>query len=1029
MAVCASCATSNPSQAKFCLECGAALTQAPTGADRRPVTALFCDLVGSTRLGEMLDAEALRVVMREYYDTMRGALERHGGTVEKFIGDAVVAVFGVPVVHEDDALRAARAALDMHAAVPALNDRLARYGATLEIRIGMQSGDVVADGEEAPVGGDAFNTAARLQAAAGPGGTIVGEAASELLRGMAELEPVPPLVLDGKAEPVKAFRLISADLRRPVRTSTRLIGRDRALRTLIRAFEDAAADQVCILATVLGAPGLGKTRLAEELAARLNSEAIVFVGQTPAYGEGRTYAPVIDLLYAAAGTRHGDPEAAARALRDGLAGLPDGDAVGERLADLLGVGSGAAAGETPWAVRRLLERLAEERPLLVVLDDVHWADIALLELVDNVAERAHGPILLLCLARPELLEARPGWAGGKAHAVTMTLDALQEDAAQELAKLLLGGAPGDELALRIAQAAEGNPLYVEQYVATLAEGGAPEQWSVPPALQALLAARLDRLARAEADLLSTAAMQGHEFLLSKLSALVGTSDPADALMILERLERRDLVRRIDGGTERWMFAHGLMRDAAERRLPKQRRADLHVRLSELVAEDGGDDEVIGLHYERAAALRNELGIRDAETERLEQAAARHLAAAGNRAFARLDLLGTANLLGRAARLLPPSSAERLGLVPDLGVALAETGRPEEAVRLLEEAMAEASSAGREAERLRAAVQLLAARIYLHPTDEALEQARVEAVAVTSALETLGDSVGLAQAWVLVEYLGWMPGDMIDTQACLSAMEHARAAKRLREEIQAVGDLACYTQLGSETPDEIETIAARLSDSPDRIVEAGVLALRCVAAGLRGDIAAFRELDRAVLAIHDALGLEFLRATHVEAVAGSLIDFGEATEADRRLRDASETMRAIGDIWWEFELGIIRVGALLALDDVTGAKALADSLLSLEAPQSKYSRIVLAIADSRALLQRGGREEARARALEAVRLATPTVLLTTYGEALENLAVVETAHGREPDARAALEAALALYERKGSVPRITRLRAQLRAAEG
>jgi class 3 adenylate cyclase/tetratricopeptide (TPR) repeat protein len=1026
VAVCARCGTESPSRAKFCLECGAPLAPAEAAPERRLVTALFCDLVGSTELGERLDPETLRAVLNEYYGTMRGVVEAHGGGVEKFIGDAVVGVFGLPAMHDDDALRAARAALEMQAAIPELNERLRPYSASLEVRIGLQSGEVVAGDRGSLVGGDTFNSAARLQSAAGPGEILVGDACARLLRGVARLEPVPPLRLAGKAEPVAAERLVAADARRPVRAATRLIGRERALDGLSRAFEDAAADRACVLATVLGPGGIGKTRLALELAERLRGAASVLVGHTPAYGEGLTYAPVIELLHAAAGVTDGGADAVARALRGRLEGMNDGAAVADRLADLLGVRSEAAAGEVPWAVRRLLEHLAAERPLVVVLDDVHLADAALLELVDTLADRLRGPILLLCLARPELLEQRPAWAGGKARAVTISLHALDDDATRELAGLLLEEADG-ELAARVASAAEGNPLYVEQYVAMLEEGGSAETLSVPPGIQALLRARVDRLAREDADLLSTAALEGREFSTSTLVALSGASRPATVRAALEGLERRDLVRRADETGERWAFAHGLLRDAAEGRLPKQARAALHAQLADLAASEGdAADELVGLHFERAAELRAELGRHDEETERLRGLAGQHLAAAGSRAFARLDLLATVALLGRAAELLPPSSPRRLELLPDLGVALAETGRPEEAVHLLDGAMAEAAAAGLDAARLRANVQLLSARLFLDPTAAELADARDEARRILAALAASGDPAGLAEACVLVEYLGWMQG-LDGTEACLNAMEHARVAGRLRERLQAAGDLPLYLHLGPATPEATEAIARRLGGVPEAIEAATALRLYAIAAALRGDLDAFCGLDAAADELLATRGLEFVRAAHAETAAQALIDLGCTAEAERRLRDGVARMREIGDVWWEFDLETERAWALVSQGDARGAGAVIEALEPLEAPLATWAEITRRLVRARILLERDEPDAAAEPARRALALSDGSDIVLRRGDALETLAAVEQRRGREAEARDFLDQALALYERKGAVLRSERVRAQLGGA--
>jgi class 3 adenylate cyclase/tetratricopeptide (TPR) repeat protein len=1027
MTVCASCATRNPPQAKFCLECGAALAVEIASPARRLVTVLFCDLVGSTALGEQLDPETLSLVMQRYYEAMRGAVERHGGLVEKFIGDAVCGVFGLPLAHEDDALRAARAALDMHAAIPELNTELAPLGATLQIRIGLHSGEVLTDEQAARVGavaGDAFNTAARLQTSAAPGETIVGDAAARLLGDAASLVPLDELELKGKERAVAAFRLDSVSERRAVRASTPLIGRQRALATLRGAYEDAVLDRACVLVTVLGLPGIGKSRLAAEFTTSLGFDAAVLVGHTLAYGEGRALAPVIDMLHAAAASPGADARTVAGLLRARLAGVADGEAVADRLADLLGVGPGAAGGETSWALRRLFERLAETRPLIVVVDDVHWADESLLELLDGVVEDVRASVLVLCLARPELLDQRPNWAGGKRRAVTVTLEPLPEGEAAELASLLVAGPGLEAMISSVARASEGNPLYLEQYAAMVAESGDLEL-SVPPSLQALLASRLDALDPGDAGIASVAAVQGREFSVSMLGRLVDSASTTDVPRALGRLERRDLVRPVDERRVEWTFAHGLVRDAAERRLPKRSRAELHERLARLLAlEDDGDEETVGLHFERAAALRSELAPRDATTIDLETEAGRHLAVAGGAAFARLDLLAAAGLLGRAANLLPAADPERLTLIPDLGTALAEIGRPEEALRLLEAAVSDARSAGLTAEGLRATVQLLSTRIYLGPNDLDLDRAGLEARSVIVELERIGDHSGLAQAWIVMVYLDEMRGRMATApEACVRAIEHARACGRLREEIQAAGDLPGYLVSGWSTPDAILEVASRLP-TDDVVVEATAMVLRALAAALRGDLEQFVKHDRDARSLTGSRGLDFLAAAHTWPLAVSLLELGEAGEAERRLGEASAFMHRAGDLWWERELETTRVNALLSLQNTAEAAALLAAVDAFEAPQSLLNRIEREFARAQIALDRGQPEQAVEHARESLRLAVGSDLVFGHTGGLETLARVEAARGHEDESRRALAEALAIHERKGCVPGAARVRATL-----
>ena len=430
---CGNCAEENPGRARFCLACGAPL--APSSTDRRLVTALFCDLVGSTQIGERLDPEVLRRILDRYHASMREAIERHGGVVEKFIGDAVVGVFGIPVTHEDDALRAARAALEMRDELPALRAELEM---DLDVRIGLQSGEAVADlatATQGRVAADVFNTSARLQSAAAPGSILVGEETAKLLGNAADLARVEPLELKGKEAGVPAFELRGVGPGRTI-ADRPLVGRERQLAALRLGLEDAIEADAPVLVTILAPPGVGKSRLGRAFIEAIEGSATVLVGQTPAYGEGVTFAPLVEMLTAASGDRVGSSAAVAERLRARMAGASDGNAVADRLAQLLGVGEASGA-DTAWAVRRLLETIAAERPLVLVLDDAHAAEEAMLDLLEAVLDRLHAAALVVFLARPDLLEARPTWAGGRPRAVTATLPPLTDEESRALAAMLL----------------------------------------------------------------------------------------------------------------------------------------------------------------------------------------------------------------------------------------------------------------------------------------------------------------------------------------------------------------------------------------------------------------------------------------------------------------------------------------------------------------------------------------------------------------------------------------------------------------
>jgi class 3 adenylate cyclase len=540
--ICAGCGAENRDGARFCDTCGAPLAVEAPREQRKVVTVLFCDVAGSTALGESLDPEALRILMSSYFDVARGAIERHGGTLEKFIGDAVMAVFGVPTVREDDALRAVRAAEEL------------RDGVAIDVRIGVNTGGVVTGTGDTLVTGDAVNVAARLEQAAAPGEVLLGAGTYRLVRDAVDAELIPPIEAKGKAEPLTAYRLraVTGDVAVARRSDAPLVGRCRERRMLVDAWDRCTSEGACSLFTILGSAGVGKSRLAAEFLAGL--DARVVSGRCLSYGEGITYWPVVG------------------AVKELLAGSVAPNAT---IAALLGEGQ-APADEIAIAVRKLFEAAAVDRPLVVVFDDIQWGELTFLDLIEHIGDWSRdAPILLLCLARPELLELRPNWGGGKLNATAVLLEPLSTTETDELIDELLDGRGLDPtLRERIRASAEGNPLFVEQMLAMVEES--PEQVTVPSTIQALLAARLDQLPASERAALERGSVEGQVFHGSAVAALA--PDDPDVPSRLLGLVRKELVRPTVGtlpGDDAFRFRHLLIRDAAYDSLPKAARAELH----------------------------------------------------------------------------------------------------------------------------------------------------------------------------------------------------------------------------------------------------------------------------------------------------------------------------------------------------------------------------------------------------------------------------------------------------------------------
>jgi class 3 adenylate cyclase/tetratricopeptide (TPR) repeat protein len=1024
--VCGSCGRENDADARFCDACGAELGAQLTGAEtRRVVTIVFTDVAGSTALGERLDPESLRRVMWRYFDTMQETLERHGGTVEKFIGDAIVAVFGVPAVHEDDALRAVRAAFEMSEALDRVNQDLAReYGVRIATRTGINTGEVIVGDsvtDQKLATGDAVNVAARLEQAAQPGEVVLGQATYRLVGEAAVVEAAPAIEAKGKSAPLAAWRLLGLRpdmpaFARPI--ATPFVGRNRELDELRRAFDIAVRESSCSLATIAGPPGIGKSRLARELVGLLEEDARVVVGRCVAYGEGITYLPLAEVVHDVAGA---DPEPALARL---LANVERGPIAARRIAGAIGAGEEAGSPEeTAWAFRRLFESLAAARPLVIVVDDIHWAEPKLLDLLEYVLGFSSGaPILLLCLARPDLFEARPSWASPRPRTTLVSLSPLTDDESENLIDALVGGEDVTvSLRERIVDAAEGNPLFVEQMLAMLADDPQAADETLPATIQALLAARIDRLEQGERAVLQRASVEGRLFHRGAVAELLSSHDAEGLGGILLALIRKELLRpdrSLFEGDDAFRFNHVLIRDVAYGSLPKELRSALHVRLASWLeahagAQESGREEIVGYHLEHAYLNRVELGRIDADARAVALKGGHLLGRAGRRALDRDEFAAAASLLDRACGLLAFEPAERATLLTDLGRALRGTGALDAADAALAEAIEDATRHGDEATELRAEMER--AHVAFMRTPPAPDALRAIARRAISVFEEVGSDADLADAWQLMGIAGLVARDRSAQLAALQrGRTHALASGDTRRQIESWNELGGAMMFG-RTP--IDDVLAFIDEELAWAHERGLPALEADA--LLGGPYVYARLGRfdeardrleRSKAICRELGIAYgLAEAHMAGAEMEMLA-GDPKAAERELRDAIRVATDMGASRY-VSLYRTRIAHVLVAqgrdEDALAELEQARQHIHGEAPSWKAAR-------ARVLARRGQTEEAVELAREAVASMARSGDITAHAETLVDLAEVLRADGDLVGARDALSEAVALHEEKGNV---------------
>ena len=1004
---------------------------------RKTVTVVLVRLAVAAEGGGTLDPEALRRVTGRAFEMLETAAGRHGGTIEVVSGEAITAVFGLPFVHEDDALRGVRAAAAVRTDLSAMGATLDNeHALRLDFRIGISTGEVVTGGSAAAhsrATGEPLTISARLAEHAAAGEIRIDSATRAVARDAVVVEPVGVDWHVLEVAEVAPGRVSPFD--------SPMVGREREGRRLQDAFEQAVSDRSCQLFTVLGVAGVGKSRLVHEFIQQLGEGTLVAAGRCLPYGEGITYWPLLEAVKSAVGLDDASSPDDARATLAGvLEGEQGGELVAQRVAEMVGLADTVGNAERFSSVLALFEVLARAHSLVIVFDDVHWGEPTFLDLVEHVVERARdAPILLVCLARPELLEARPSWAGGQLNATTALLEPLSDDQCGRLIANLVGGSGlTDEVGTRIAEAAEGNPLFVEEMLLMLIDDGLLARdnghWAatasiaairVPPTIQALLTARLDRLAETERSVIERAAVVGKVFNEAAVVDLVPEALRPAVVESLGTLARKQLIRpdRPSLGGRTFRFRHLLIRDAAYESIPKEVRAQLHDHFGRWLEDAAGDRgieyaEVVGYHLEQAYRYRVELGTVDEQTRAIARAAAERLGSAGRRAFGRSDAPAAVNLISRAAALLPADDPLRVDLVPNVR-AVQGMSDLAWADRVLTEAVEAAATTGNRSLAASALVQRGFLRLFTAPETRPSELIEVAERAIV-VFEDLGDELGLARAWRLVaqaHYLGRCLA--FCAEASERALVHARRAEDRFEEREIVEWLVIALLLGpSPVAEAVERCERLLDETADSsLLQAEVLGgLASLMAMLgradRADELAAR--SKATIVAHGesvwivSFWLAFVRLWH-----------GDPAGAEAELRPAYEALKVLGERSHFSSLAHELSNAVFLQGRYDEAERLTEECEESSRPNDVHSQILWRSTRAKVLASKGDFEAAEELARASIAFAAQSDFYPAHADALMDLAHVLELRGDRQAAALSIQEAIHFYTLKGNLVQLER----------
>jgi class 3 adenylate cyclase/tetratricopeptide (TPR) repeat protein len=1028
---------------------------------RKTATVIVCDLVGSTPLAARLDPETFSRVITRFFAEARRAIEHHEGTAQEHRGDAVVAAFGVPILHEDDALRAILAAADLRLALPDLNAELQQdWNVRLEMRIGINTGEVAVE-QGGLVLGDTANVAARLQEAAAPGEIIIGEQTRQLVRRVTTLERVPEVLLKGKEPPAGAWRLLAVDpdpREHARRLDVPMVGRELELELLQLTYRRARTERSGHLVVVLGEAGVGKTRLINEFESQISVEAIVLKGRCPQYGQNIDYWPLLQVVRQAAGIRGDDPTDVAMAR---LSSLAQGDeTVAGRLAQMLDLERATGSPETAsWALGRLIELLAQSQPVVLVLDDLQWAKPALLHLLAEVADRSRGaPVLLVGVARSEFRHDRTDWNSTGPNVTSFTLEPLSGEGVEKLiGHLLDDGALDPGLPRRLARAVQGIPLFAEELVAMLRDQGSltfqQGRWTLigdfdepptPPNIGTLLAARLEHLRPTARAVIGSAAVIGPRFLASEVAtlALLPPGEPT-IREVLQDLVKKELLRRdsgLPGADDIYWFRHTLIHDSAYRALSKETRAQLHERYADRVegsagVDAGQTDETLAHHIKAAYDLRVELGHSETTIAPLRLRAGERLASAGLRAARRGDTpAAAATLLGDALALLPVQHELRLQAQLQLAESqreawlLADNPSENERTRLLDAYRAVVEAARALGERGVEFWARLGLRelVWFNDLQTLLDDDEIEEA--IQEFEWLKDDLGLARAWHVRAHAR---AGLARSISALRAAEHAiRLAERSRDVRQEARgrQLLCFILDWGPTP--AHEIVERVTEVREWASSRGMRSIEVDACGVLARAnAMLGHFDAAWRLVEQMKGMvrsssePLLWASDelTEARIHLLVD--EPAMAEPILRGAySKLKRTDGNGPLPTVAGML-ARVLLELGHIDESEQLALECKAITPEDQLEAQIVWRQLWAVVLARRGQTAEAEELVRNAVARSQQSEQLNSRAQAMADLGEVLRLAGQLDGAAEAMAQAQELWEQKGNLVSARRAQAQ------